>query len=221
MTNQLLVTFEGPFIDEDGVPLDDLQVTLQRVQKAVRLMVGHLTGWVSQRGRPPDLVRQESMLRLCSTSRGSLVAELIVSPPPGRQRSLEDYGPIALGRIVGWQVDREDSSEPFPSEVAEELNAIGSGLSTEVSLVRLTDSSNGRCVELRRTPRTKPIADPSEEALVQGWLKEVNWDRRTAQLHRSYGRYVPLRFDNSLDEEMLQLVAGAFRPRSVHERPEP
>ena len=45
-----------------------------------------------------------------------------------------------------------------------------------------------------------------EEALLQGWLKEVNWAKGTAQLHSYAGGYVRLEFDSSLEEEMLRLA---------------
>ena len=41
---------------------------------------------------------------------------------------------------------------------------------------------------------------------MYGWLKMVNWDKRTAQLHRYRDRYVPLRFDPDLDDEMRRLA---------------
>ena len=45
-----------------------------------------------------------------------------------------------------------------------------------------------------------------EEALLQGWLKEVNWAKGTAQLHSYAGGYVRLEFDSSLEDEMLRLA---------------
>ena len=50
-----------------------------------------------------------------------------------------------------------------------------------------------------------PRAD-AEEALLAGWLKEVNWHRGTAQLHDAAGGYVNLRFDPLLADEMLRLA---------------
>ena len=77
LKNQLRITFEGPRVSEDGLAVADLQKTLTHVQRAVRLMVGHLTGAdPSRRGRPSKLVRDQSALRLVRTSPGSLVAEL-------------------------------------------------------------------------------------------------------------------------------------------------
>ena len=47
---------------------------------------------------------------------------------------------------------------------------------------------------------------PDEAALLYGWLKEVNWAQRTAQLHRYTGEYVRLRFEDALSDEMLRLA---------------
>ena len=45
-----------------------------------------------------------------------------------------------------------------------------------------------------------------QEALLYGWLREVNWGAQTAQLHDAGGRVVPLTFDRALDAEMLRLA---------------
>ena len=44
------------------------------------------------------------------------------------------------------------------------------------------------------------------EALLHGWLYEVNWDKRTAQLHDYSGEYVQLRFAEDFHEDMLRLA---------------
>ena len=202
---ELNVTFEGPGVDS-GVPLDDLQKTLQHVQRALRLMVGHFAGIEHKRGRPSKMFRQQSMLRLCAIYPGPLVAELILSPPTDPQRHQENYGQRALNRILNWQAE----DESFPEAVANELHAISSDLSPDVSVVRLGEPYNGRFVEfrrtLRRTKRDQMVVDQVEGALLHGWLKEVNWDRRTAQLHRSVGNYVQLRFDAAHGEDILRLA---------------
>ena len=56
-------------------------------------------------------------------------------------------------------------------------------------------------------------APQGEEAVLAGWLKEVNWDRRTAQLHQLRGRYVRLRFDAALDREMSRLATRYIEVR--------
>ena len=44
-----------------------------------------------------------------------------------------------------------------------------------------------------------------EQALVHGWLKEVNLKLRTAMLYAYGDRLMPLRFKASLEQEMLRL----------------
>ncbi len=53
----------------------------------------------------------------------------------------------------------------------------------------------------KKTTKTGPI-----EALLHGWLKEVNWDKRTAQLHRLGSESVRLHFQPSLDDEIARLA---------------
>lgn len=203
MRDELHVTFEGPEVGEYGVLLDDLQKTLNGVRRAVTLMVRHLMGVDTSRGRPPNPVREQSSLRLVGTSHGSLVAELSVGMPSNAAGSSQDYGQRALDQIVGWQPENDDS---FPEPVADALRAIGTRLSPEVSVVWLGIPSSGRRLEIRRKGRERSVATRSERALLHGWLKQVNWARRTAQLHRYEREYVQLRFDAALDDEMLRLA---------------
>ena len=202
---ELNVTFEGPGVDS-GVPLDDLQKTLQHVQRALRLMVGHFAGIEHKRGRPSKMFRQQSMLRLRATSPGSLVAELVLSPSDNSRTSQQNYGQRALNKILNWQAE----DESFPETVANELRAISSALSSDVSAVRLGDPHTGRSIEFRRTfrrtKRDQTVSDRVDGALIHGWLNEVNWNKRTAQLHRSVGNYVQLRFDAAHDEDILRLA---------------
>ena len=98
----LNVRFDGPGV-ADGVPLDDWHNTLQHVQTALRLMVGYLSGNPNQRGRPSNVVRQQSMLRLRTTKPGSLVAELALAPPSESQATLENCNSSRLRGRVGLQ----------------------------------------------------------------------------------------------------------------------
>ena len=54
-------------------------------------------------------------------------------------------------------------------------------------------------------------------ARLQGWLKAVNWDRRTAQLHDYAGGYVRLRFRRALDDEMRRLATQYVEVRGQGE----
>ena len=43
-------------------------------------------------------------------------------------------------------------------------------------------------------------------ALLHGWLKEVNWDKGTAQLHDVMGGFTRLVFDSALSQKMQRLA---------------
>ncbi len=57
-----------------------------------------------------------------------------------------------------------------------------------------------------RRQRRQPTHTDSEAALLYGWLREVNWDKGTAQLHDATGNIVRLSFDASFGEEMQRLA---------------
>ncbi len=192
-----------------GVPLEDFEKTLARVQRAVRLMVRHLAGAPAKSGRPPEWLRFESNLRLLGTAPGSLVVELEQSAGPDQQRELTGYGQTAIDSILDWSPDDEAL---LPADVADELRAIASEVSSEISAVHVHDADRIRQVRIGRSdcdPRTqKGIRDT---AIVEGQLLEVNWDKGTAQLHRYGDRYVRLRFAADLGEEMRGLATRYVR----------
>ena len=204
---KLIVTFEGPHVGEDGVPLEDLQATLGHVLRAFRHMVDHLRGGEDRPGPPTEPVRRAGLLRQGAPSAGSVEAELVLSAESDNGEAQADHR-LAVERLLGWREDLGEDDDQFPPIVVEELAAIGSDLSPVVSAVRLAVPVSGRCLELRRKEIARPPGEQIEDALLHGWLKEVNWHDRTAQLHRGDGSYVPLYFGASLDREMLRLATS-------------
>ena len=204
MTNdQLLVTLDGPGIGESGVPLETFTAVLRRIQSAMRLMVGHLGGRQPSPGQPPSWMRDQSRMRLTATRSGSFVAQLTLESPRDGQSDMFGYGPRALEAILGWD-GLEDST--LPPLVVDELRQAASSLPPDVKLW-LGDGDDSRKVEVGRTFQEEDKLTPrADAAVLEGWLKEVNWDRRTAQLHQFGGEYVRLRFDAELDDEMLRLA---------------
>ena len=84
------------------------------------------------------------------------------------------------------------------------------GVFTPLEVVELEDGCEVE-VGIPATPVSHPAsgAGPradAEEALLAGWLKEVNWHRGTAQLHDAAGGYVSLRFNPPLADEMRRLA---------------
>ena len=214
-TVQINVVFEGPEMDE-GVPLQDLNKTLDGVQRAVRSMAAHFAG-IGVQGRPPEWLRQQSSLCLKNVFPGSFGAALALLSHE-TQAGKGNYGAEALDAILGW--DGDDHS--LPEEVVKCLNAIALGLSPSVQQVQLKDPHNmERNVVIRRrqrerlrAPHVPPIAQ-SAEALLYGRLLAVNWNNGTAELH-SYGeKPVDLRFDTSLHEAMRQLATRFVKVEGI------
>ena len=59
-------------------------------------------------------------------------------------------------------------------------------------------------------------SDPgAERALLHGWLKEVNWDKGTAQLHDVLGGYTRLAFDSALSLDMPRLATNGSASRWI------
>ena len=200
LKNQLHIAFEGPRVREAGLPVEDLRKTLKHVQRAVRLMVGHLMGSdPSLRGRPPKFVGDRSALRLVRTAPGSLVAVLEL-PPPGTHLGLWNYGHRAVNRLLRWKGDQDPS---LPPGVVEALKAVRNDLSEEIYLVRLRAPGIDSSLTLTRMSQVRDRTTAEEtDATLQGRLMMVDWKQRTAQLH-NYGQpVIRLRFDAALDDEM-------------------
>ena len=200
--NQLYITFEGSRVSEDGVPVDGFAAALKGVQDAVRLMVEHLGERQPQPGPRPKWVRDQSTLRMTSTRPGSVVIQLTLEQPPEVWEHRINHGPRALEALLNWEAD-EDST--LPKIVIDRLNRTRSALPKDMRLW-LGDSEITRRVEVKRTVRTRKYSRSEEKALLYGWLKVVNWNSRTAQLHRYMDSYVRLRFESALDEDMVRFA---------------
>ena len=202
MTNELYVTFEGPQISEQGVvPVDALVSALQGVQDALQLMVEHLSEYQRKPGKPPKWIKEQSSLQLAATRPGSFVAALTLGSTAIWSEEMVSYGEQAFHALQRW--DGEDTS--LPKTVVTRLRRLPNNLPPNVRLW-LGDSEAPKRVEIRRRGWVMRPTPEAEQALIYGWLKMVNWDKRTAQLHRYRDRYVLLRFDSAMDEEMRRLA---------------
>ena len=131
-----------------------------------------------------------------------MVLDLELEPQTTGQASLDDYGVRAIAAIRTWD-GSEDST--LPRVVTDRLYEAASSVPEDVRLW-IGSSDDVQKVEVKRPgPDMRPDRQV-EEALLYGWLREVNWEKRTAQLHDHTGEYVPLRFASGLHDEMLRLA---------------
>ena len=211
LTNTLSITFDGLGVKDGTVSVAALLAALDGAQDAMQLMVEHLGNRARRPGRPPQWVRDQSGLRLTGTRPGSVIADLDLAPPTSGQASLDDYGPRALAAIQAWD-GTEDSTLPKP--VVDRLREAASAVPEDVQLW-IGNPDDARRVEIQRRGRTAPPGPQAEAALLYGWLREVNWDKRTAQLHDSTGGHIGLRFDGDLDDAMLRLATQYVEVRGA------
>ena len=199
--NRLYLTFEGPHVGEAGLPVDAFIHALTGMQDATRLMVELLGGRQPGPGQPPRWVRDQSSLQLTAVRPGSLVAELTLAPPD-RQLPFEDYAEQAFTAICNWDGSQDSS---LPTAVTDRLCDMPSALPIDVRLW-LGSAETPRRIEITRPRPAARSVPQSEEALLYGWLKEVNWYRGTAQLHDYSGSYVRLRFTGEHAQNMQRLA---------------
>ncbi len=207
----LIVTIEDTRSDDLGVGVDDLATVLDGIRNAVRLMVMHLGGREPGPGSPPRWVRDESTLRIASTRPGSLVMEVTIAQPSGKQMTLYGYGQQAIGALSEW--DGEEDSN-LPKSVTDCLFGMAKSLPTESS-IWFGVPDNRRVLQIPRQETTYSAVEDIEviDTLLRGWLNEVNWRKRTAQLHDFEGGYVKLTFDADFDLEMLRLATQFIEVR--------
>ena len=202
MNSRFTVTLDGDGIGKDGVPAGDFFEAVNGVQDAIAVMVQHLGGREVGPGQRPKWVRNQSRVWLKAIRHSSFVAELELRPPPDDQPYLEQFGHQALESMLNW--DGTESSS-LPQAVTNRLFDIPDSLPYGVQVWYGT-ADEPRKVEIKRNVRTEKAKVDDTEALLYGWLKEVNWHLGTAQLHRLGAQFVRLRFTESLADVMLRLA---------------
>ena len=209
--NRLTVTFDEQSVEAHSVSVDGFTAALKSLQDTVRLLVEHLGGRASGPGRPARWVRDQSTLRLTATGPGSFAATLALEPPPDGQPYLENFEPQALDALLLW--DGRGGST-LPSAVTDKLYEMPSALPENAQLW-LGSVDGCRRVNIRRITRGAASDRGAEDALLRGCLKEVNWDKLTAQLHDFTGSYVRLRFDAALHDEMRGMATEFVEVRGL------
>ena len=184
-----------------GGLVPEIVTALEGIQDAVRLMVQHLGDREKGPGQPPKWIRDQSTLRLVEVRPGSFIADLEVEAPPDGQSYLDDFGNRAIEALQEW----EGQASTLPEHVEDTLHSTAVKLSDGVRLW-FGDRDNPHRVEIQRRPAVARTTTGATEALLHGWLYEVNWDKGTAQLHDYSGDYVQLRFPEKLHEDMLRLA---------------
>lgn len=202
MENKLTLTLAEQKPSDAGIPVAAVVAALEGLQDAMRLMVGHLVDSPPKPGRPSDLLKGQSLLRVAGTRAGSLVLDLDVDDETDAWIEALTPGRQALDALLRWN---GAGGSTLPEPVVDRLYAIPAKLPRDVRLW-LGAGDHSRRVELTRKEHPSKLPGKMEEALLHGWLKEVNWDKRTARLYVSFGKPIALRFSPELDDDMHRLA---------------
>ena len=206
---RLTFALSDPDDSRPGGLVPEIVTALTGIQDAVRLMVQHLGDREKGPGQPPKWIREQSTLRLVDIWPGSLIADLEIEAPTDGQPYLEDFGNRAIEALQEWDGTQAST---LPKDVEDTLHSTAAKLSDGVRL-SFGSRDNPLRVEIPRRPTAARKTRGLTEALLHGWLYEVNWDKGTAQLHDYSGEYVPLRFSEEFNEDMLRLATQRVEVR--------
>ena len=199
---RLTFALSDPDDRRPGGLVPEILTALGGIQDAVRLLVQHFGDREKGPGQPPRWIRDQSTLRLIEVRPGSFIADLVIESPSDGQSYLDDFGNRAMEALQEWN---GIEASGLPGDVEDTLHATASKLSDGVRLW-FGDRDDPHKVEVHRRPAATRTTTGLTEALIHGWLYEVNWDKGTAQLHNYSGEYVQLRFGEDFHEDMLRLA---------------
>jgi len=198
----LIYTLANDNALRSGAAVSDAVALLAGVQESMRLLVQRLGLRKDARGRPPQWVQRQSALRIEDIRFGSFAVTLAPEAPSNGQAFLEDLQGQAFDMLRQW---KGAGDALLPPEVSARLQEIPRQLSPGTRLWQ-GDAENFRRMEIVAPPARSAPLPGAEKASLYGWIREVNWDKGTAQLHPYGSDYVALRFDGSFATDMLRLA---------------
>ncbi|MBN4059393.1 hypothetical protein JYT32_00585 [Dehalococcoides mccartyi] len=198
---RIILKFEGPTVDEDGVSFDELLGVFRHLQTAVRRMAEYRYLKSNSPTSMKEIFRSAGTLKLKAIKEGSLVAEARLHHP----ERVVDIGPDALEDVINGI---EDQTADLPPVVMRELSAIATSLRRGTETLTITGGRKNRSVQITGksvffVPK-KPEPEIATEQ-VTGRLLEIDWSKRTAELHSVSG-VIPLSFDSGLDDLMYEFA---------------
>ncbi len=209
--SRLTFTIIKPGDETPGATLTDIAAVLEGVQSAMGILIRHQLGLpIGRQYRIPDDVRDLTGLRLVDMQPGS--ATLAIEPDISEAQSTPDERQAkAFASLLAWD---GTANTDLPSVVTETLHEIPDRLSDGTQLWMGHDGAPRR-FEIARNSTVDSEPGEDVDALLEGWLKEVNLENRTAQLYRYGDGYTSLKFDKALDDRMHEMARQYVKIRGV------
>ena len=206
------ITLSGWLADAGPLDIGVIFPVVSDFRAALREMIRHLWGVDSDAGRPgrpSDALRAASALKLVSVDHGSYamtieIAELEVEDArlfTRRDWPNEAMPDIPLAGLNALLTGAAADLDALPEKVARHLYKMQSHLPEGVDAVRVSDHAEMAAFTIERRRRRRRQAQRSQTTQY-GRLQEVDWARRSAELHSLPG-VTKLSFPERLADAML------------------
>ena len=207
------ITLSGWLADAGPLEIGVIFPVVSEFRAALREMIQHLWGVESdtgRAGRPLDALRAASALKLVAVDRGSYVMTLEIAEPDAAHSSpfmpyewtavdtMPDTPLTALNALLAGATTDLDG---LPDKVSGHLYKMQSRLPDGVDAIRVSDSAAIATFTIERRRRRRRQTRRSETTQY-GRLQEVDWARRSAELHSLSG-VTRLSFPENLADDML------------------
>ena len=202
------ITLSGWLADAGPLDIGVIFPVVSDFHAALREMIRHLWGVDADTGRPSDALRAASALKLVSVDRGSYAMTIEIAEPwaapsgpftrHGRPAETMPDAPLAglNALLTGAAADMDG----LPAKVSGHLQKMQSRLPEGIDAIRVSDNAARVAFTIERRRRRRQ--GRRGQITLYGRLQEVNWARRSAELHSLSG-VTGLSFPESLADAML------------------
>ena len=204
------ITLSGWLADAGPLEIGVVFPVVSEFRAALREMIRHLWGVESGAGRPSDALRAASALKLVSVDRGSYAMTIEIAEPWAAHNSpftpyewtavgtMPDAPLTALNALFAGATTDLDG---LPEKVSGHLYKMQSRLPDGIDAVKVSDSASKAAFTIERRQRRRRQARRSQTTQY-GRLQEVDWARRSSELHSLSG-VIRLSFPENLADDML------------------
>lgn len=220
----LNVRLVGDAVRSHRISVDDFGRLIHNVQLAVKRLGQRIAGQEGKRqGRLPKDIESACSLDILAIEPGSVVVQLGLPRPKGQGQLFGDTGEQAVERLLDGMAMLSGRSKGWPKDfdpsVVDPMLEVGKILGHGVERIDFNfkrKSKAARAVSYTAAIRTrieKRIESPvPEQVAVVGFLLEVDFKDKTAEIHEALGPVVKIKFEESLEDIVL---SGAKRQVKV------
>ena len=207
------ITLSGWLADSGPLEIGVIFPVVSDFRAALREMIRHLWGGGSEAGRggrPSDALRAASALKLVSVDHGSYAITIEIAEPWAvRSGSFSQYYwsdeimlDVPLAALNALLDGAATGVDELPEKVSKHLYKMQSRLPEGIDAIRVSDNAAMTAFTIERRQRRRRRQSQRTQITQYGRLQEIDWARRSAELHSLFG-VTRLYFPESLADDML------------------